>query len=180
MYSNPGNPFNDQAMSPMSPRPASSIYSQGSRSPTPTIRPQPLTSVQSLQSLDRWLDKLLDTLAERYAERQVLKRTWTASEDNIRELKYQLFISRGMRISIQGLLDQEKQRFAGLETRMRELRDDLDDLLAVFWRLLEERSRGKVSPVEKVCGLVQALSVEELEVVKEVVQERIYRKGNFI
>jgi hypothetical protein len=85
-----------------------------------------------------------------------------------------------MRMSIQDLLSQEHQRFASLEGRMRELRDELDDLLVIFWQLLGERSKGKVTPVQKVCGLIQALTSEELEEVKEVVQEAIYKKGNFI
>lgn len=162
----------------VSPRPVSSLYSQDVRSPN--IRPQPLASVQSLQSLDRWLEKLLDTLAARYEERQAVKSAWTASEDDIRNLKYQLYVSRGMRMSIQDLLYREQQRFASLEGRMRDLRDELDDLLVIFWQLLGERSKGKVTPVQKVCGLIQTLTSEELEEVKEVVQEAIHQKGNFI
>lgn len=95
-------------------------------------------------------------------------------------MKYQFYISRGMRMSIQTLLSQEQQRFTNLEGRMRQLRDELDDLLIIFWQLLGERSKGKTTPVQRVCGLIQALPLEELEEVKEAVQEAIYKKGNFI
>ncbi|RKU49325.1 hypothetical protein DL546_009846 [Coniochaeta pulveracea] len=87
----------------VSPRPVSSLYSQDARSPT--LRPEPLASVQSLQSLDRWLEKLLDTLAARYEERQALRIAWTASEESIRNLKYQFYISRAAGGAVQGQND---------------------------------------------------------------------------
>lgn len=178
MYPNAGTPFRSERLPP---RPTSSVYSNDTlvNPPTPPIQPQPLGSLQSPEALDRWLDKLLDTLADRYTERQSLKGAWTASEDKIRQLKYQLYTSGGVRMPVQQLLDSENEYFLDLENRLHDLKEELDDLLAVFWRLLEERSKGKTSPVEKVCAMVQALGVEDLERVKEVVQEGLYKKGNF-